>query len=155
MFLFFSFLLLLSFLSSLFLLIMSLLFLMFLFVRIRTTYIRRCDFLSTEHLSRLMFMLLMLVLMFSLWSLIHISILFRQLQSYILYKLAIYIVLKFHIYFNIKIFLLGQDAVENQLIAYQSKATTLYHILVVFQLLISTSLNKKKVNMSFKITLKN
>lgn len=91
-FLLFSLLLLLSLFPGFFLFVVSLLLLMFLFMRIRTTYICRRSFLSTEHFSGFVFVLLMFILVFSLRCLIYVSILFWQLKSYGIWSLVICIV---------------------------------------------------------------
>lgn len=91
-FLLFPLLLLLSLFPGFFLFVVSLLLLMFLFMRIRTTYICRRGFLSTEHFSRFVFVLLMFILVFSLRCLIYVSILFWQLKSYGIWSLVICIV---------------------------------------------------------------
>lgn len=82
-FLLFSLLLLLSLLPSLLFLVVSLLLLVFLFVRIGTTYVRRRDLLSTEHLPGLVLVFLMLIFVLFLRGLIYVSVLFRQLQNHI------------------------------------------------------------------------
>lgn len=81
MLLLFPLLFLLSLLPSLLFFIMSFLFLMLLFMRIRTTYVRRCGLLSTEYLPRFVLVFLMFIFVFSLRGLIYISILFWQLQK--------------------------------------------------------------------------
>lgn len=91
-FLLFPLLLLLSLFPGFFLFVVSLLLLMFLFMRIRTTYICRRGFLSTEHFSGFVFVLLMFILVFSLRCLIYVSILFWQLKSYGIWSLVICIV---------------------------------------------------------------
>jgi len=83
-FLLFPLFLLLSLLPSLLFLIVSFLLLMFLFMRIGTTYVCRRSLLSTEHLSGLVLVFLMFIFVFSLRGLIYVSILFWELQSYIM-----------------------------------------------------------------------
>lgn len=82
--LFFPLFLLLSLLSSFLFFVVSFLLLMLLFMRIRTTYIRCRGLLSTEYLPRLVLVLLVLIFVFSLRSLIYVSILFWQLQNCIM-----------------------------------------------------------------------
>lgn len=80
----FSLLLLLSFLPCFFLLIVTLLLLVLFLMRVLPTYIRRCYLLTQWHFARFVLMLLVFVLVFLLWRLIHVTILFRQLQKEII-----------------------------------------------------------------------
>lgn len=78
-FLFFSLLLLLPFLSGLFLFVVALLLFVFFLVSVGSTDIRRGYFLSEGRLTGFVLMLLVLVFVFSLGRLVHITILFWQL----------------------------------------------------------------------------
>lgn len=80
----FPLLLLLSLLPSLLFLIVSFLLLMFLFMRIGTAHVCCRGLLSAEHFPGLVLVFLMLIFVFSLRGLIYVSILFWQLQSYIM-----------------------------------------------------------------------
>lgn len=80
-FLLFPLLLLLPLLPGFLLLVVPLLFFVLLFVRVGTAYVRRRSLLPAEHLPGLVLVLLMLVLVFTLWGLINVSVLLWQLQG--------------------------------------------------------------------------